>query len=63
MYKKLISFKSNVTHNKMTGFMTVDESYYMPINGFTTADLGCERGDNAYYTVQKTENYENTNYF
>ena len=26
------------------GFMTVDESTYMPINGFTTVDLGCERG-------------------
>lgn len=24
------------------GFMTVDESTYMPINGFTTVDLGCE---------------------
>lgn len=45
------------------GFMTVDESTYMPINGFTTVDLGCERGNNAYYPVQKTESYENANYF
>lgn len=27
----------------------------MPINGFTTVDLGCERGNNAYNMVQKTE--------
>ena len=27
----------------------------MPINGFTTVDLGCERGNNAYNLVQKTE--------
>ena len=45
------------------GFMTVDESSYMPINGFTTVDLGCERGNNAYYPVQKTESFENAGYF
>lgn len=51
-------FKSNVTQEQMMGFMTVDGSTYMPINGFTTVDLGCERGNNAYYPVQKTESYE-----
>ena len=45
------------------GFMTVDESTYMPINGFTTVDLGCERGNNAYYTVMKTESFENANHY
>lgn len=57
------TFKSNVTHEQMMGFMTVDQSTYMPINGFTTVDLGCERGNNAYYLVQKTESFENANYF
>ena len=56
-------FKSNVTQEQMMGFMTVDGSTYMPINGFTTVDHGCERGNNAYYPVQKTESYENANYF
>lgn len=56
-------FRSNVTSEQMMGFMTVDESSYMPINGFTTVDLGCERGNNAYYPVQKTEGYENGHYF
>lgn len=56
-------FKSNVTQEQMIGFMTVDESSYMPINGFTTVDIGCERGNNVYNPVQKTENYENANYF
>ena len=32
-------FKSNVTQEQMMGFMTVDKSTYMPINGFTTVDL------------------------
>ena len=61
--KKKVTFKSNVTGEQMMGFMTVDQSTYMPINGFTTVDLGCERGNNAYYPVQKTESYENANYF
>ncbi len=56
-------FQSNVTREQMMGFITVDESTYMPINGFTTVDLGCERGNNAYYPVQKTEGYENGQYY
>lgn len=61
--RRKVVFKSNVTQEQMMGFMTVDESTYMPINGFTTVDLGCERGNNAYYPVQKTESFENANYF
>lgn len=61
--RKKVTFKSNVTQEQMMGFITVDESTYMPINGFTTVDLGCERGNNAYYPVQKTESYENAQYF
>ena len=61
--RRKVTFKSNVTGEQMVGFMTVDQSTYMPINGFTTVDLGCERGNNAYYPVQKTESYENANYF
>ena len=61
--RRKVVFKSNVTQEQMMGFMTVDESTYMPINGFTTVDLGCERGNNAYYPVHKTESFENANYF
>ena len=49
------TFKSNVTHENMMGFINADDKSYMPINGFTTVDLGCERGNNAYNMVQKTE--------
>lgn len=61
--RRKVTFKSNITQEQMMGFITVDKSTYMPINGFTTVDLGCERGNNAYYPVQKTESYENTNYY
>lgn len=53
--KQKACFKSNRTNENMMGFINVDEINYMPINGFTTVDLGCERGNNAYSFVQKTE--------
>ena len=53
--KEKVTFKSNVTNENMMGFINVDDSNYMPVNGFTTVDLGCERGNNAYNIVQKTE--------
>lgn len=49
------TFKSNVTNENMMGFINADDKSYMPVNGFTTVDLGCERGNNAYNIVQKTE--------
>ena len=61
--RKKVTFKSNTSNEQMMGFMTVDQSTYMPISGFTTVDLGCERGNNAYYPVQRTESYENGQYF
>ncbi len=61
--RRKVTFRSNVTQEQMMGFMTVEESTYMPINGFTTVDLGCERGNNAYYYVNKTESYENSGRF
>lgn len=53
--KKKAFFKSNVTNENMMGFINVGDKNYMPISGFTTVDLGCERGNNAYTMVQKTE--------
>lgn len=53
--RKKAIFKSNITSENMMGFMNVDDKSYMPINGFTTIDLGCERGNNAYYMIQKSD--------
>ena len=53
--RKKAVFKSNTTNEDMMGFINVDDKNYMPLNGFTTIDLGCERGNNAYYMVQKSE--------
>ena len=48
-------FKSNRTNEQMMGFINLDDISYSPINGFTTVDLGCEKGNNAYTMIQKTE--------
>lgn len=49
------TFKSNQTTESMMGFMAVDKTSYVPLNGFTSVDLGCERGNNAYSYIQKND--------
>ena len=64
--RKKATFKSNVTGENMGGFMTVDspveQTAYMPINGFTTVDIGCERGNNSYNMVNSMEAPFSTQY-
>lgn len=64
--KKKAVFKSNITGENMSGFMTVDshdeQTAYMPINGFTTVDIGCERGNNSYNMVNSMEAPFSTQY-
>ncbi len=59
-------FKSNITGENMGGFMTVDtpveQVAYMPLNGFTTVDIGCERGNNSYNMVNRMEAPFSTQY-
>lgn len=58
--RRKATFKSNTTGENMGGFMTIegqgDDYTYMPFNGFTTVDIGCERGNNAYNIVNRLEN-------
>lgn len=57
--KRKAIFKSNITGENMTGFVNVTNSNsattYMPINGFTTVDIGCERGNNTYNMINRFE--------
>lgn len=57
--KRKATFKSNTTGENMGGFVTVankqQQVAYMPINGFTTVDIGCERGNNSYNMVNRFE--------
>lgn len=55
--KRKATYKSNITGENMTGFVNVTNSNsattYMPINGFTTVDIGCERGNNTYNMINR----------
>ena len=57
--KRKVTFKSNTTGENMSGFVTVADKTqrvaYMPINGFTTVDIGCDRGNNSYNMVNRLE--------
>lgn len=64
--RKKARFKSNTTSENMSGFMTVasvaEDVAYMPIGGFTTVDIGCERGNNRYNMVNRLEAPFSTEY-
>lgn len=50
------SFRSNLTRGNISSFLNItgDKTItYMPLNGFTTADLGCEKGNNIINPVTK----------
>lgn len=53
--RRTVKFKSNTTDETMMGFMNIDDISYTPITGFTTAELGCEKGNNAYSMINKFE--------
>ena len=52
-------FKSNITGQNMQGFLTVntplEKVVYSPVGGFTTVDIGCERGNNSYNMINRME--------
>lgn len=58
--KRKASFRSNTTREGMNNFLVVEnqeDAYtYMPMNSFTTVDLGCERGNNISNIVMRVEN-------
>ena len=56
--RQKVRFKSNTTNNTIQGFINVcadDVFAYTPVNGFTTTDLGCERGNSMMNFVNKVE--------
>ncbi len=68
--RKKVTFKSNVTSQFMQGFLNteanidgIEKQYtYTPINGFTTVEIGSERGNNAYNVVNRIASPSNKHY-
>ncbi|MCM1139056.1 MAG: SNF2-related protein [Muribaculum sp.] len=53
--KRKVCFKSNRTNAGMPALAIVDDTVYTPINGFTTVELGCERGNNIATAITKMD--------
>ncbi|HBK86812.1 MAG TPA: helicase, partial [Firmicutes bacterium] len=54
--REKVQFRSNLTGGNISGFMNVvgaESTTYMPLQGFTTSDIGCERGNNIINPVNK----------
>ncbi len=57
--RKKVQFKSNKTGQFIPGLINVenkeDSCSYYPVNGFTTVDLGCDKGNNCFCIINKFE--------
>lgn len=63
--RKKAHFKSNKTMEGVPGFITVESKNpiaYAPVNEFTRADLGCERGRNLFSMINRLEAPESQAY-
>lgn len=60
-----VCFKSNQTAEGIPNFMTIDSAEpvtYAPVNGFTRADLGCERGNSLFTMINRIDAPQSTQY-
>lgn len=63
--RKKAEFKTNISGDNMGGFMTIDssvQSVYLPLNGFTTVDIGCDRGNNVFNITNQLDSPASTQY-
>ena len=55
--REKVQFKSNRTGHFIPGLINIENSdnacSYYPVNGFTTVDLGCDRGNNCFCIINK----------
>lgn len=58
--REKVTFKSNVSDKSIQGQMVVDNVGYTPIDGFTTVELGCEKGNSISTMIVKDESLAQT---
>ncbi len=62
--KEKVTFKSNKTHGYLPSFINIENNReqitYMPIQGFSTVDLGYERGDYIANIINKSSDHKFT---
>jgi len=65
--RKKVQFRTNLTSGVINSFIDIQHAEgsgytYTPINGFTTADLGCEHGNNIAVPVVKFSHSESSKF-
>ena len=71
--KQKVRFKSNMTQKSIPNFISVENTgkqllrkaqncAYYPVNGFSTVDLGCEKGNDCFCFINKFEGDESKRY-
>lgn len=68
--KQKVRFKSNTKNKNIPQFIHIQKSQedntqnyaYYPIDGFSSVDLGCEKGNNYFTIINKFENQETQKY-
>ena len=63
--RRKVCFKSNQTAEGIPNFMTINSAEpvtYAPVNGFTRADLGCERGNSLFTMINRIDAPQSTQY-
>lgn len=64
--REKVQFKSNISSEFIQGFFYVGknetQAAYSPLQGFTTIDLGCERGNNVFNIIAKFEMNESNRF-
>ncbi|MEG0766226.1 MAG: helicase-related protein, partial [Clostridia bacterium] len=60
--RRKVQFRSNVSGENMNSFLTIKNEKtvhtYQPLNGFTTVDIGCSRGNNASNIILRIDSEE-----
>ena len=65
--RKKVKFKSNITNSTIPNLIGIQKTdgqsiTYNPVNGFTTTDLGYQRGNSIFTAISKTDFAEQSKY-
>lgn len=65
--RKKVKFKSNITSSSIPNFVGIENkdlqsTIYNPVDGFTTVDLGYQRGNSMFTAISKTDYPEQSKY-
>lgn len=56
--RKKVTFKSNISSESIQGFITVDDKAFYPVQGFSTVELGIEKGKDVFTFINKFDSSE-----